>query len=454
MLRFKVPTPVAESVITPTKVIPVANNAELPNALKAILPGQAIELAAGNYSAMIGNNNGTETQHKYLIAKPGAVFVPPTDYVGIRFVNSSFWHLIGLDFQNSYININTGSHHAIVENCNFDVVTPLLNVGGIYISNQNIGGFRFINCAMKGKASTPQDPTWKGVYGICFQAGKDIGDNVYIAGNFIQNFWDGMTLGSMFYQKYSHGLIVESNTLQKMADDAIEGDGAHVDAIFRNNVIRDCIAGISLAPGGPGPILVEGNHITDCGHLPIKFNTSVAGVTQQITLAKNIVVRTGIDHNADADGCLFYWDKSLSGVKGVIVQDNIFIGRGDMLKQESPYNFKDMQVGFKRNRWWSTRELGAYRRTGAATDLFALFDPANNPDHLTYLRTFEEWKAYFPEDGPFAEVKLTPRALPGLTLNDAVMYDEAEVVPVPPPVIDTLKIYPPVGPGHYEWIKG
>jgi hypothetical protein len=213
-------------------------------------------------------------------------------------------------------------------------------------------------------------------------------------GNSMKNF-DEAT-GTPFVQD----VTVERNLIWLCQDDAIECDKSFKNLIVRNNVIGGTtptlVAGISIAPGGPGPIEIYGNsiagfHYSEPGKVgswgfPIKFNTQTSDA-----YTKNVYVHDNVIVNWHGTSIIVYWAIPVLKVSDIRFERNTIFGRGSMYVAENgwfPPNFT-----LDHNRLYSTGEFPAYRDGS----LFRMHVPSTPAYPLTggnvYAKTFEQFQS-------------------------------------------------------------
>ncbi len=129
-----------------------------------------------------------------------------------------------------------------------------------------IDGFYFNQCAGPGLTiedcmitkRLPINCTWSerklsksmGGSGIVYAGGKC--DSFVVKNNTISGFFNGVN-------SKPKNVIIESNYISNIGDDAVELDGASINAIVRNNIIENCFVAFSLTPIETGPVYIYDN---------------------------------------------------------------------------------------------------------------------------------------------------------------------------------------------------
>jgi len=126
-------------------------------------------------------------------------------------------------------------------------------------------GHRVTNNTITRRVEVPGAPQGLGD-GIWFKSSDSSpsGGGHYIAGNTILGGFDGIggENEADIHGSFDKNTVIENNTISFCGDDGIQSEGGNVNVTVRNNVIRECGAGISLAATLVGPLYVTGNTIT------------------------------------------------------------------------------------------------------------------------------------------------------------------------------------------------
>lgn len=387
--------------------VPVATDAELTAAVRSARAGDRIILAPGEYASVKGDylQAGTLDHPVIFQGTPGAVITDEFRLVGAPYVA-----IYDLELR-CRLMLNHGTHHVDVAGCTID--RRAAKNDAIYISNQTQGGFRFVGNRLVGNG--------RDGIGIFFERGRAVGSDVLIADNRISGFEDGLSLGSIQYNEHvSNNVRIIGNVIWDCRDDAIEADGAHSNMLIEGNTLGGLdsrlTAGISLAPGGPGPIIIRGNHITNAGQLPVKFNTEVDRAwTEDVLIEGNVMVTT-------TSTLLLYMPPPVERLQGVRFVGNVFSGIGTLLVTEKGVDMRAHGISFAGNTWLSTRQQGIYNTSGERCFLWVIFDPPLNRDGLQYLTEWEAFASYTAGGGRFGGAKLTPVAISGVSITEACRW--------------------------------
>lgn len=277
-------------------------------------------------------------------APAGHVLTIPRFTTGLTIDHKSYIHLRGIGFayygfdlfhQGIYIN---GGDHNLIDSCGF-------HHNGVGVSLKRTADFNTVqNCTFE--ESPIQNWNWHGVKegGVSYEGG---GVGVYTSnlpntGNVIRyntfkNLFDGAHLYSGDLAGPTRHMDFHDNVITACRDDAIETDGAGSNVRIYNNVIRDFLTGISVAPCAIGPTYIFRNVLSDWhlvdgfGGYPFKFNVVSPLTIDWIYLYHNTC------HTArpDQHGFLF---KAYSNWSNVISRNNIYSGTGYALENWSSVN--------------------------------------------------------------------------------------------------------------------
>lgn len=374
-----VPEPFGDYVIpVPLRIVNVRNNSELSAAIKDRKAGDRIVLAPGTYDKInFGYNVSSRATQENPIQFLGedGVFVKGTNLLGPS-------HLIfyNIDFTDT-VHTNFGASDYKFINCGSLLDSPTKD--NFYHTNNSGADYQWINCWIQN--------SWRpgkthGGYGIHMAPGQHLPDNIRIAGNvFTGMYRDGISFGDFDGTKVpTKGMVVERNFFYYIEDDAIEMDKWFEGAIIRDNVIggktATMVAGISVAPGGPGPVSITGNSIAGYDILPIKFNTEVMDAsTDQVTISHNTIVHTS------RSGLMWYFAIPVKNLKNLTIKENIITGTGSVYVSENTWNPPGSMIDY--NRIYSTMETAQWGIP------FRMWDPKSTMGNGNiYSNSLEEFK--------------------------------------------------------------
>ena len=406
LLPILVPDPQPYALPEPLRTVRVASQAELAVAIAARRPGDRIVLAAGKYSKIelaYTTNAGTPDAPLQFVGERGA----EVDFVNLV-VGPKYVILAGMNIGAGGVILNNDVHHIDVVHCN---IRSANKRNGIYITNQTVGGFNFVNNVFEWQGEmTPGVNGAEAAAAIFFEAQRSPGKNVRIAGNLGSRYHDIFSLGQTLYNPPSENMTVEHNYLFDPADDAIEADGNHHNLRITDNVIGGTEygmqAGISVAPGGDGPILIARNSIGGYYRLPVKFNTEIENAYNKGTeVTENIMVPAP---NSDI---AWYMPGPVAQVANLRIHHNTIHARGAIFVTEQMQWFSPGQVipgmVLDGNRLWSLRETHAH--------LFRWLDVSTQRnvwmDSIEELRTKFGWErngTYAPFEVRAVPIETTP----------------------------------------------
>lgn len=358
-----VPEPFNDYVIpVPLRTVYVRTNTELLAAINDRRAGDRIVLSPGVYNKIdFGYNipsRGTAENPIQFFGEDG-VFVNGADMIG-----SSHLIFYDIDFLDTF-HTNLGASNYKFINCGS--ILDSASKDNFYSTNNAGGDFQWINCWIQN-SWRPGKPN--GGYGIHMAPGQHLPDNIRIAGNVFTGIYrDGIGFGDLDGTKVpTRGVVIERNFFYYIEDDAIEMDKWFEGAIIRDNVIggrtATMVAGISVAPGGPGPVSITGNSIAGYDVLPIKFNTEVQDAdTNNVTISNNAIVHTS------RSGMIWYFAIPVKLLRNLTIRENIITGTGSLYFSENTWNPAGTIIDY--NRVYTTMQTAQY---GA---MFRMWDPTN-----------------------------------------------------------------------------
>lgn len=250
-------------------------------------PGQIIELATGNYTPFVLDEDGTPNAPIVIKSAElhGAVINGGGTNAGIIQIGNfsdSTQHIIldGLKVINGHRGIDAqNTQYLTVKNCDvYNVDYGFVNrrENG-WEHDQYIHNNRFV-----GKTFWPQ----AGV--IPSERGVDIrGNRNVISYNTITDFGDGVSTDGKAY-KTAYALDIHNNDINRIVDDLIEVDGMISNARVYQNRCFNGRAGVSLAPVYGGPAYVFRNELVNIENSGFKMNRAPSG----LFLVNNTIVKS------------------------------------------------------------------------------------------------------------------------------------------------------------------
>lgn len=374
-----VPEPVGDYEMPAARIgIVEAGPDTLRSAMRAIsngvLSADRIVLEPGEYSRLESKYDTypTSTGRMLQIIGQDGVIIDGADFWGadhILFYDVDFTAKVKLD------NDSWGFHFV---NCGFNVDT---RQSAFHLTNtKGQGEFQFIDCRFEGPWR-PGMPYFD--YGYAMQmSNHNHGDNWRIAGC----YFDGWGRDCIMFGNFLAGarpndpdspamdnILIERNIFARFQDDAIEADKFFRNLVICDNVIGGSepvsLAGISLAPGGPGPIEIYGNSISGYTFIPIKFNTEVDDAyTRNVNIHNNVLVT---DYKIEA---AWYWGIPAKLLANVKVHNNMVSTRGSLFVAEGGWNPPGIEI--YDNRLFSTAEH-SYWGGDPPHPLFRYYDAAS-----------------------------------------------------------------------------
>lgn len=228
-----IPAPMANA---PIKPVTPANFAAVAG---AAVPGDILELAAGEYAGFTFNTDGTSTQP---IVIRGAAGVNVNG--DVRLDGRSFVHVSGLHI-NGQIKWNGGIGLAITKNivdATMDGIVTKTRAENAYIADNVVTGVTVWNEAALGVD------------------GNNVGEGIEVTGpghviehNHVKGFRDAISLIEDGGAADQFSIDITDNEIEEAADDGIEADFCFHDCRIMRNRITNSFIGLSSQPGLGGP---------------------------------------------------------------------------------------------------------------------------------------------------------------------------------------------------------
>ncbi len=158
-----------------------------------------------------------------------------------------------------------------------------------------------------------------------------------IRNNHFSHLFDGAHLFSDDATGPTSNLDFHDNVLEFLNDDGIETDGAGTNVRIYNNIFRNFLTGISVAPAQGGPTYIMRNVLTGwethSGYVgyPIKFNVGGAMTTDWVYLYHNTC-------HTSVTGQPGFWFKQYSAWNHIISRNNIYAGTDYAVQSSSSQN--------------------------------------------------------------------------------------------------------------------
>ena len=430
-----VPTPVSVTLPTPNRILRVGDNTGFAAAVTASQPGDWIVLAPGTYSQILlqKKNLGSPSSYLVIAGEPGAVVNGASVYAPF---NDVYVTLYAMNFINT-VNIDYAKRVNVIGS---KIYIPNIVSKGIKINHQSsLSSFKILNNHIF--TDLAYTGVWgEGDYGIYFGFYEGKGDNTRIAGNQIHGWWDGMSLGqsggaSAPFNNPTYNWSVDHNVIYDINDDAIEADGWHSNLTISDNIIggtnKSVRMGISLAPGGPGPIYVKNNFVSGFSESPFKFNTEV---NQAYT--KNVLIQNNTVIQVSGNPAMWLQYPPTGLTENISIINNVFLGTGTLFWLDHA-TIKNLIFDY--NKWYSTKVLGDYNKTGDNVDLFIIY---NGSTGNIYYKTFSDFRAAQNQEahGQYMYFSAQPIPVGNLPLTKIATWETSLPTPTPssdltPPIL-------------------
>lgn len=284
-------------------VVRVATPASLSSVINSALPGDIVELSAGNYAGFTIERDGSPGLPLTLRGQSGAVI---NGEVGLFFRN----HVLLRNLQvNGRIRFN-GSNHISIIGCTVnaqttvgagDGIVTLLRAENSYIADNVVNGTTIWRESALGASG---DNLGEGILVT--------GPGHVISGNTVRNFRDAISLLEDTPGSDQYSIDIADNRIEAAADDGIEADFcAHNCRILRNQLTNTFIA-MSSQPSLGGPVYFIRNHAYNVLHIPFKLYRSSEGDV----ILHNTIVKSGDGLNAYPG----------TPIRRALFRNNIFLG--------------------------------------------------------------------------------------------------------------------------------
>lgn len=354
---------------SPLRVVAVAGQTQLDDAVAVAVPGDEIRLAPGTYPAgiFIYGRSGSAA-HPIVFTSQGTArpVIGGSADGGISLEGSNYYVFNDLEVHNEIGNgiVFRGCHDTVIRNCYIHDSQPGDYTANIMIQHSEeadppYSGNHLIlgnvisddtHDAMdedQGPGATNVNVPGQSYFGILLA--YQPGGFVTIRNNIVHGTVDGIhpcgdeggdpVLGpddpDLLATWHDQNLDLYDNVIYDCKDDGIELDGHMVNGrVFRNRIGK-CENAVSLAPFYPGPLFVARNFLHGFHQGCFKQNTGVDGITRNALLYHNTIrekPRSSPPHCGD-EHCLYRGEPALQ--RDFVYLNNIFqaLGRvynGDM----------------------------------------------------------------------------------------------------------------------------